>query len=143
MSFLKKLARPFGMFSKAKHFLPMNVLIINYLYTSLFLPYLQYGILVWGLKYGSYINPVFLLQKRVTRAITFENSASHSTPIFSVIKIFRLYDLFQPKRLTFIYQSVIEISPACFHNFFNLWHLLTNLVRATKDQSVGMTPLLT
>ena len=65
----KKLARTCGMFFKVRHFLPINVLIC--LYNSLFSPFLQYGILVWGLTYETYINPVLLLQKRVIRAISF------------------------------------------------------------------------
>ena len=67
----KKLARTCGMFFKVRHFLPINVLIC--LYNSLFSPFLQCGILVSGLTHESYINPVFLLQKRVVRAISFEH----------------------------------------------------------------------
>ena len=112
----KKLARTCVMFFKVRHFLPINVLIC--LYNSLFSPFLQYGILVWGLTYETHINPVFLLQKRVIRAIAFENFTSHSTPIFSDLKILKLHDLFQLKLLTFVYESVHKISPTCFHNFF-------------------------
>ena len=65
----KKLAKTCGMFFKIRHFLRMHVLIC--LYNSLFSPFLQYGILVWGLTHDTYINPVFLLQKRVVRAISF------------------------------------------------------------------------
>ena len=112
----KKLARTCDMFFKVRYFLPINVLIC--LYNSLFSPFLQYGILVWGLTYETSINPVFLLQKRVLRAITFENFTSHSTPIFSDLKILKLHDLVQLKLLTFVYESVNKISPTCFHNFF-------------------------
>ena len=76
-----KLARTGGMFFKVRHFLPINALI--FLYNSLFSPFFQYGILVRGLTYETYINPVFLLPKRVIRAIAFENFTSHSAPIFS------------------------------------------------------------
>ena len=114
----KKLARTCGMFFKVRHFLPINVLIC--LYNSLFSPFLQYGILVWGLTYETYINPVFLLQKRVVRAISFEHFTSPSSPIFLNLKILRLHDLFQLKLLSFVYDSVNKISPACFHSFFPL-----------------------
>ena len=67
----KKLARTCGMFFKVRHFLPINISVC--LYNSLFSPFLQYGILVWGLTYETHINPVFLLQKRVIRAIAFEH----------------------------------------------------------------------
>ena len=108
----KKLARTCGMFFKVRHFLPIDVLIC--LYNSLFSPFLQYGILVWGLTYETYINPVFLLQKRVVRAMSFENFTSPSTPIFLNLKILKLHDLFQLKLLTFVYDCVNKIAPSYF-----------------------------
>ena len=108
----KKLACTCGMFFKVRHFLPITVLIC--LYTSLFSPFLQYGILVWGLTYETYINPVFLLQKRVIRAISFHTYAAPS-PIFNDLKILQLHDLFQLKFLSFVYECVTKISPASFH----------------------------
>ena len=114
----KKLARTCGMFFKQRHFLPINALIC--LYNSLFSPFLQYGILLWRRTYESYINPVFLLPKRVLRAISFENCTSHSTPIFLNLKILKLHDLFQLKLLTFVYDCVNKIAPSYFHSFFPL-----------------------
>ena len=112
----KKLARTCGMFFKVGHFLPINILIC--LYSSLFSPFLQYGLSVWGLTYEIYINPVFLLQKRVIKAISFQKFTSPSTPLFSDLKILKLHDLFQLKFLCFVYDCVNKISPSCFHSFF-------------------------
>ena len=112
----KKLARTCGMFFKIRHFLPIDVLIC--LYNSLFSPFLQYGIIVWGLTYETYINPVFLLQKRIIRAMSCEHFTSHLAPIFLNLKILKLHDLFQLKLLSFVYESVNKISPVRFHNFF-------------------------
>ena len=103
------------MFFKIRYFLPINVLIC--LYNSLFSPFMQYGILVWGLTYDTYINPVFLLQKRVVKAISFQNLSSPSTPIFSGLKILKLHDIFQLKLLCFVYYCVNKISPTCFHSY--------------------------
>ena len=114
----KKLARTCGMFFKVRHFLPINILVC--LYNSLFSPFLQYGILVWGLTYETHINPVFLLQKRVIRAIAFEHFTSPTTPLFSDLKILKLCDLFKLKLLSFVYDCVNKISPSCFHSFFDL-----------------------
>ena len=113
---LIELSKKLAMFFKIRHFLPIDVLIC--LYNSLFSPFLQYGILVWGLTYETYINPVFLLQKRIIRAMSFEHFTSHSAPIFLNLKILKLHDLFQLKLLSFVYESVNKISPVCFHNFF-------------------------
>ena len=113
----KKLAQTCGLFFRVRRFLPINVLIC--LYNSLFSPFLQYGILVWGLTYETYINPVFLLQKRVIRAIPFQNYAAPSSPIFSDLKILKLHDLFQLKLLSFVYECVNQITPANFHTYFD------------------------
>ena len=103
---------------QSKTLLPIDVLIC--LYNSLFSPFLQYGILVWGLTYETYINPVFLLQKRVVRAMSFEHFTSHSTPIFLNLKTLKLHDLVQLKLLTFVYDCVNKIAPSYFHSFFAL-----------------------
>ena len=67
-----------------------------------------------------YIDPIFKLQKKVVRAISFESSNSHSSPIFKDLKILKLSDVFYLKLLTFVYESIHKISPSCFHNFFCL-----------------------
>ena len=76
----KKLARC----SSKQAFLPICVLIC--LYDSLFSPFLQYKSLVWGLAYETYINPVFLLQGKIIRAISFEYFTSNSVLIFSYLE---------------------------------------------------------
>ena len=112
----KKLARTCGMFFKIRHFLPVDVLIC--LYNSLFASFLQYGIVVWGFAYDVHIQPIFLLQKRIIRAIAFQSFSSPSSPIFSDLKILKLQDLFQLKLLSFVYECINKISPVCFYNFF-------------------------
>ena len=113
----KKLSRTCGIFFKIRHFLPINILI--YLYNSLFSPFLQYCILVWGLTYEIHIKSVFLLQKRVLQAMSFEDYAAPSTPIFHYLKILKLHDLFQLKLLIIVHQCVNKISPPTFHTFFD------------------------
>ena len=41
-----------------------------------------------------------------------------SVPIFICTNILRLYDLFDLKLLSFVYESVHKVSPVHFHNFF-------------------------
>ena len=63
---------------------------------------------------------MLLLQKRVIKAILFQNFTSPSSPIFSDLKILKLHDLLQLKLLCFVYDCVNKISPSCFHSFFEL-----------------------
>ena len=114
------------MFFKERHFLPMNVLIC--LYNSLFSPVLQFGLLVWGLTYKAYTNPVFLLQKMVIRAIAFENYISQSTPTFSSLQFLNCmissnYN-FRPLFMNLFIKSPLFVSIT----FLNLWHLFINIV---------------
>ena len=112
----KKLSRTCGIFFKVRHLLLTSVLVS--LYNSLFSSLLQYGITVWGLTYDTHTKPIYLLQKKVVIAIAFKSFTSSSTPFFSDLKILKLYDLFELKLLTFVYESVTMISPLIFHNYF-------------------------
>ena len=55
----KKLARICGVPFKIRDLLPTSTL-IN-VYNSLFMSFLQYSIIVWGLTFASYIEPIFKL----------------------------------------------------------------------------------
>ena len=101
---------------KIRHFLPIHVLVC--LYNSLFPPFLQCGILVWGHPYETHVNPVILLEKRAVREISFEHHTAPSEPIFSNLKILKLQDLFHLKLLSF--ECVNKILPSWFHSFFEL-----------------------
>ena len=112
----KKLARNCGMFFKIRNLLPLDVLIC--LYNALFLSFLQYGLIVWGQTYASYIDPIFKLQKKAVRAISFQPRMSPSLPIFSDLKLLKLSELFEVRLLVFVFDSVNKTSPSCFHDFF-------------------------
>ena len=114
----KKLARTCGTFFRIRNLLTTNVLVS--LYNSLFSSFLQYGVIVWGLTYDIHTKPIYLLQKKVVRAIAFQNFTSPSSPIFSDLKILKLYDLLDLNLLTFVYESVNRLSPPNFHNFFTM-----------------------
>ena len=112
----KKLARTCGMFFKIRNLLPLDVLIC--LYNALFLSFLQYGLIVWGQTYASYIDPIFKLQKKAVRAISFQPRMSPSLPIFNDLKLLKLSEIFELRLLTFVFDSVKKTSPSCFHDFF-------------------------
>ena len=114
----KKLARTCGMFFKIRNLLPLDVLFC--LYNALFLPFLQYGLIVWGQTYASYIDPIFKLQKKAVRAISFQPRMSPSLPIFNDFKLLKLSEIFELRLLTFVFDSINKTSPSCFHDFFLL-----------------------
>ena len=129
----KKLARTCGMFFKIRNLLPLDVLFC--LHNALFLPFLQYGLIVWGQTYASYIDPIFKLQKKAVRAISFQPRMSPSLPIFNDFKLLKLSEIFELRLLTFVFDSINKTSPSCFHDFF----LLSSSVHqySTRQASQG------
>ena len=105
------------------------------LYNAFLLSFLQYGLIVWGQTYASYIDPIFKLQKKAVRAISFQPRMSPSLPIFNDFKLLKLSDLFELRLLTFVFDSVNKTSPTCFHDFF----LLNSSVHhySTRQASIG------
>ena len=82
---IKKLSRSSGIFFKIRHLLPLDIL--KNLYYSIFSSFMNYGSPTWGLSYDSYLQPLFLLQKKVLRSISFQPISSPSSPIFFSLKI--------------------------------------------------------
>ena len=65
----KKLNRNIGALSKLRHFVTTDIL--TNLYYSLLYPFFTYGLIAWGNKYSTTINPLFILQKKAICIITF------------------------------------------------------------------------
>ena len=61
-SICDKVAKVIGIFSKSRRCLPL--VILKTLYNSLFLPYFNDCNLIWAFTYTSYLEPLFLLQKK-------------------------------------------------------------------------------
>ena len=104
------------MLFKIRNLLPLDVLIC--LHNALFLSFLQYVLIVWGQTYASYLDPIFKLQKKAVRAISFQPRMSPSLPIFNDFKLLKLSEIFELRLLTFVFDSVCKTSPSCFHDFF-------------------------
>ena len=64
-----KVAKIIGILSKSRRYLPSVTL--KTLYYSFFLPYINYCNLMWASTYASYLEPLYLLQKKAIRIITF------------------------------------------------------------------------
>ena len=77
---LNKMARTVGIFFKIQHYVTPET--PKLLFCSLFFSFIPYGIPVWGLTHQTTLDPLYKLQKKVVRAITFSNRDTHSTPIF-------------------------------------------------------------
>ena len=81
----EKLARTAGLFYKICHFAPIDTVML--LYHELFVSFLTYGISVWNSTYRTYIDPTFILQKKMLKIITFNKVNASSAPLFDTLQI--------------------------------------------------------
>ena len=112
----KKVKRSISVLSKLRHFVTTTVL--KTLYYSLVYPFLIYGITVWGNTYQTTLNPLYLLQKKVVRIITFENFDAPSSPVFKCLSILKLSDLVTLYVSIFMHKFHQKLLPSVFDNFF-------------------------
>ena len=87
-----KIAKNIGIMRKARSIFSQDTLLS--LYYSFIYPYISYCIHVWGSTFHTFVNKVFLLQKRVIRIIAGVNRRTHSKPIFqslSILSVDKLY----------------------------------------------------
>ena len=118
----KKLARNCGIFYKIRHFVKAETL--KLLYYSLFHSFLSYGVTVRGLTHPSITYSLYKLQKKVIRAICFEDKYDHTTSLFHKLITLKLYDMHSLKLLCFVYDCTKDQPVTYFDNFFTPMHLV-------------------
>ena len=89
----KTISRNAGMLTKLKHFVPENILYT--LYCTLILPYINYGIIIWGSACKLYLDKIFKLQKWAIRTISNSHYRSHTGPLFLKHNILNVYDTYK------------------------------------------------
>ena len=99
-----------------RHYIDLSILLK--LYYALIYPFLIYDIIIWGNTYESTLKPIFILQKKVLRTITFSQYDSPSSPLFKSLQEIKFYDLVSFHIATFMYKFHNQLLPTAFHSFF-------------------------
>lgn len=92
--------------------------VLHSLYCTLILPYINYGILVWGNTYKTYLSKIHKLQKWALRTISLEHYRCHSDPLFKQHKILNVYDTFKLDLGVFMYKHQAKLLPTIFNDYF-------------------------
>ena len=87
----KTISRNIGVMNKLKHFVPTRIL--HALYCTLVLPYLNYGMLIWGDTCKSYLDKLIKLQKWAIRTVSNSHYRSHTGPIFAKYNVLTVTDM--------------------------------------------------
>ena len=86
----------------------MNSDILVKLYYALIYLFLTYGLISWGNTYSSTTQPLFILQKRAMRMMTFSKFREHSSPIFKRLNIVKLPDLVFLNIAVFMFKGSVK-----------------------------------
>ena len=103
LSSSEKISKIVGVISRLRHFVPFCTL--RYLYESLILSYLTYGLTAWGQAAKAHLNKLLLLQKRALRLMYFLNPRTHAIPFFISSKILPIHLLYFEAVLHSMYVS--------------------------------------
>ena len=106
-----KISRNAGILQCLKHRVPSHTM--KMLYNTLVHSYLNHGILAWGFAPGRLVT----LQKKAIRAVVKAKYNAHTEPIFKMLKIVKVSDIFILRSLKFYrgggYREFLELK---------LWH---------------------
>ena len=81
-------------------------------------PFLSYGIHVWGLTDSTYFDLICVLQKKVSKTITFNDITLPARPIFHNLELLTLADIHNLQVVSFVYECVNGLSPSYFCDYF-------------------------
>ena len=112
----KLLSRNIGVINHVKNTFQLPVL--SSLYTTLILPYLNYGILAWGNPCKTLIDRILILQKRALRIIHNVYFRSHTNHLFSQDKILKINDSYSWYIGIFIFQLINNELPLPISSIF-------------------------
>ena len=103
----KRLSRTAGLLYKIRHYTPVKTPKLFCL--GIFYPFLSYGVQVWDLP--THLNPVFVLQKKPIKAITFSDTKTPSLPLFNELQLLRITDISNLQLASFVSECVNCLSP--------------------------------
>ena len=88
------------------------------LYYGLLESFLSHGVSLWGSTYPMYADPIFILQKRILKIITFNEVTVSSAPLFDSLQILKLSDLFKLQVTSFVYEFLNSLAPILVREYF-------------------------
>ena len=120
----KTICRSIGILYKIRPY--VNLKILKTLYYSLIYPHLIYAIEVWGSADNTYLNHIFMLQKRTVQMINYSDKRQpdfafpSADPLFLKLGFLKVHNIFRLKIAKFIHNSLNKHNPTIFHSWFKL-----------------------
>lgn len=106
-----KLSKINGILHKLKCIYPLEALLT--IYNALCVSHINYGSLVWG----THVDQLAVLQKKLIRNITRSNYIAHSEPILKRLNLLSVTDMFSLKVLKFLHKLSHNKLPTYFNTY--------------------------
>ncbi len=106
----------FSLFTIANYFLCTKLLYL--LYCTLFLPYINYCLEIWGNTYISHLQKIYISQKRAIRLVCKEKHLSHTYPLFKKLSTLNFFDIIKFKSLQIIFKAHNNLLPTNLRKYF-------------------------
>jgi len=117
--------------NRVKNILSKNLL--KTLYYSLIQSYMMYGITLWGSTHSTYLNKLFMLQKKAVRLINKVKYNAHTNALFMENKILKLHDIYKLETAKCMYKFSTNTLPKNLQSNFTLHSSLHNYNTRNKN----------
>ena len=92
-------------------------------------------IIAWGNTHQTTLQPLFILQTKALRIITFSSYNEHSSPLFKDLNVVKLFDIITFQLAVFMYKFHNNLLPSVFDPYFNSVRMLHNNYHNTRLSS--------
>ena len=116
-----KIAQSVGILNKLKYFLPRSVLLK--LYYSLIHSHFNYGFVVWGSSYPTYLDKLNLLQNKAISIVTSSHMSTNSKPLYNKTNILPLPKFFEFESDKIDYSYKFNLLPKILITTFDMLNL--------------------
>ena len=125
---VNKISRTLGVMKRLKRYLPLSAM--KLMYDSLILSHLQFGITNRGFEWDR----ISKLQKRALRIMTNSQYNAHTEPLFKLLHLLKVKDIYENQCLKFWYKYVNNKLPNYFRNMFPYNHELHEIETRNHDR---------
>ena len=115
---VSKISKMTGIMAKVRHYLSLKTL--QTIYYTMVYPYLTYYDIIWTSTYPTRPKPLFRVQKKIVRIMTFAKYNKESRPLFLQLKLLNIYQLNTYFAALFMYSYFNNNLPNYFTNYFSL-----------------------
>ena len=134
-----KLSRSIGVLRKVSKHLSRSIMV--QLYNTFFMPYLQYGITIWGAAPTTTLNPIYILQKKALKTALHLPIRTPTELVFRESKTLSLHNVYRYRVAIFMHKLRHHKIPSLFQSYFSTNAQVHN--RSTRSSNLFRLPLFT